>query len=224
MKEHNKQTTVLFSAISTSFLTAFAGSALTLYVPAMGDYFHLGAASVGWIITVYAIGVAAFSVPMGKLADSTSRKKVLLIGVAVFVITSFLSIAASAGWVIIVLRALQALGAAMIFATNMPIAIASAPPSKRGQTIGIVTSGVYVGLTLGPVLGGMLNHMWGWKSIFVFAGIIGFFSFAASAAGIEDVQQKDESSRQDVAGNIIYIIMICAIIYGLTDLNSTSFA
>ena len=224
MTEHKKHNTVLFSAISTSFLTAFAGSALTLCVPAMGDYFHMGAASVGWIITVYAIGVAAFSVPMGKLADSTSRKNVLLIGVAVFVITSFLSIAASAGWTIIALRALQALGAAMIFATNMPIAIASAPPSKRGQTIGIVTSGVYVGLTLGPVLGGMLNHMWGWKSIFAFAGIIGIFSFAASAAGIEDVQQKDEGSRQDVAGNIIYIIMICAIIYGLTDLNSTSFA
>ncbi|MBQ0079397.1 MAG: MFS transporter [Eubacterium sp.] len=221
VKNTKKQNTVLMAAMSTAFITSFAGSALTLSVPAMGDYFHLGATSVGWIISIYTIVVAAFSVPMGKIADSTSHRTLLLTGVSIFIITCGLALFCTKGWMIIAVRAIQSLGASMIFATNVPIALSAFPPERRGQTIGIVTSGTYLGLSLGPVLGGIINTHFSWRGVFVFAGLMGAFALFNALRGVDKEPIKTKKFAQDVKGNILYIFMVSCLIYGLTTLNSS---
>lgn len=212
---------VLVVAVSTAFITSFAGSALNLAIPAMGEYFHMGAASVGWIVTSYMICVAAFSVPIGKIADSTGRKRILYIGICMFGITSLVSIWAGGPAFILAARAAQGLGAAMIFATNMPMAIAAFSPQERGRIIGIVTTGTYTGLAAGPVLGGILNSHFGWKSIFIFAAAVSAVALVIAAASSDRETAEEKMGSFDMAGNISYVIMICGIVYGLTSLNST---
>lgn len=221
MKDNKK--TVLLVGVFTSFITAFAGSALNLAVPAMGVYFNMGAAAVGWIVTSYMLCVAAFSVPFGKIADSKGRIKVLFLGIALFGITSFACVFMGSAAGIIAMRALQGIGAAMIFATNMPIVISAFPASERGKTIGIVTTGVYVGLAAGPVLGGILNSNFGWKAIFIFAGLVSVIAFAVAGVSLRKAEEEISDEKFDVKGNIIYIIMITGIIYGLTSLSSLKF-
>ena len=75
---------VLASAMITSFMTTFMSSALNLSIPALESFFGVSAAAVGWIVSSYTISVAAMSLPMGKLADKTGRRKVFLAGIIGF--------------------------------------------------------------------------------------------------------------------------------------------
>ena len=222
MEKHSRS--ALIVGTSTAFITSFAGSALNLAIPSMGDYFSMGASSVGWLVTAYMICVAAFSVPFGKIADSTGRKRMLYIGTVSFGITSLLSVWATGPAFIIVTRALQGIGAAMIFATNMPLAISSCPGSQRGRVIGIVTTGTYAGLAAGPVLGGVLNSHFGWKSIFAFAAAVSAAALVISVTSLGEEQKEGNMEHFDAGGNISYIVMICCIVYGLTSLNSIRFS
>lgn len=218
----SQKRSAIFIGICTSFITTFSGSALNLAVPNMGSYFHMGAASVGWIITVYMLVIAAFSTPFGKLADSTGRRRILLLGVLIFGITSCLTIFSPNALVLLIFRILQALGAAMIFSTNMPIAISAFPGKERGKAIGMVTAGTYTGLALGPVLGGLLNTYFGWKSIFLFGAAVSLFAFIIAVKGLPE-EPGVEKRKQDIPGNILYVFMIASIIYGLSSFNSLSF-
>lgn len=221
MNSHQKSAVLV--GISTAFVTTFAGSALNLAIPDMGKYFDMGAASVGWIVTIYTLVIAAFSTPFGKLADTTGRRRVLITGVAGFGITSILCVFMPNAALLLAARVLQGMSSAMIFATNMPIAISAFPPEERGKAIGLVTSGTYVGLAMGPVLGGILNSWIGWQSIFIFGTAVSVVALTAIFKGVDkDIIEKSEL-RQDIAGNVIYIFMIATFIYGLTSFNSIRF-
>lgn len=217
-----EQKIALAVATGTAFATAFSGSALNLAIPTMGNYFHMGAASLGWISNAYMLAVAAMAVPFGKLADNTSRRNTLILGVSIFGVFSLLGIWAWSAASILAIRAVQGVGAAMIFATNMPIAISTFPGKERGKAIGICISGAYVGLALGPALGGFLNNLFGWKSIFVFGAVIAFV-FLVMALTLRKDQQDKAGPGFDLGGNIVYMLMIACIIYGFTSINSNRF-
>ncbi len=217
-----EQKIALAVATGTAFATAFSGSALNLAIPTMGNYFHMGAANVGWITTAYMLAVAAMAVPFGKIADNTSRRNTLILGVGIFGVFSLLGIWAWSAACILFVRAVQGVGAAMIFATNMPIAISTFPGEERGRAIGICTSGAYVGLAIGPALGGFLNNTFGWKSIFIFGAVVAFVFLGLALTLHEDKQEK-AGPGFDLGGNIVYMMMIACIIYGFTSLNSTRF-
>ena len=218
------QRSAVFVGISTSFVTGFLGSALNLAIPEMSAYFEMGAASVGWLVTAYMLVMAALSVPFGKLADSTGRRRWLLTGNLIFAATAAVAAFAPSAAVILIVRVLQAVGAAMILATNMPIAISAFPGSQRGKAIGMVTSGVYAGLALGPVLGGFLNSAFGWQSIFIFAALIGTVAVIITIKGVpKDDKKEAPDTKHDIVGNVLYMFMIASFIYGLTAFNSVPF-
>ena len=223
MNMTKEQKIALAVATGTSFATAFSGSATNLAIPAMGTYFHMGAASVGWITTAYVIVIAAMAVPFGKIADSTSRRNMLAAGVAVFGAASVVAVLMHSAAGILAVRAVMGIGAAMIFASNMPIAINAFPGNQRGKAIGIVTSGIYTGLAIGPALGGFLNNLFGWQAIFLFGAAIAFASMILTLAGVPADRQEKTGARFDLGGNITYILMIICLIYGLTALNSIRF-
>ena len=180
-----KQKYALLVGILGSFYPGFAGSALNLAIPQMGADFGMGAAAVGWIVTVYMLGVAATVVPFGKIADTTGRRRILLLGTSIFCLTSALAVFATKGWMILAVRSLQGIGSAMNMATCMPIAISALPASRRGQAIGIVTGGVYAGLALGPALGGFLTSAFSWRGIFVFTTVLSLIALFAAIRGVK---------------------------------------
>ena len=220
---NSQQKFAIVVGVSTAFVTTFAGSALNLAIPSMGSHFNMGAAGVGWIVTIYSLVVAAFSTPFGKLSDSTGRRRILMIGVVGFGIVSIVTIFAPNATFLLTLRVLQGLTAAMIFATNMPIAISAFPGNQRGKAIGLVTSGTYAGLAMGPVLGGVLNNWFGWKAIFIFGACVSVIAFFFVLKGVEKDTVEKQETRQDISGNILYVFMIASFIYGLTAFNSIQF-
>jgi len=112
---------------------------------------------------------------LGVMADWLSKELMFVIGAAVFMATAFLVLFVSGFTRLLMLRCVQGLGAAMISGTAVVI-LASLFPKETGPVIGINTTAVYVGTTLGPVLGGFMVNYAGWLSLFIFSGAFALVS------------------------------------------------
>lgn len=214
-----EQKATLYVSIVTSFVTTFTGSALNLSIPSMGSEFHVSASFMGWVVTAYMLSAAALSVPFGRISDLTDRKKVLVTGIIVFAISSLFSAFAMNIWIMIALRVMQGIGGAMIFSTLTATLISAFPLDQRGKVLGFSIAATYIGLSAGPVVGGVLNYYLGWRSIFIFTFILsGVVSYIAIIR-----LPKDSTSNKgefDITGNILYIMTIVFVMYGLSTLSN----
>jgi len=214
-----EQKATLRMTVVTAFITTFMGSALNLSIPTLETQFQVSAALIGWVVTAFTLAVAALSVPMGKIADAKGRRRILITGIISFAVISFICAFAVNIWMMLFLRVLQGIAASMIFATNNAILISVFPGSERGRVLGISTASVYVGLSVGPVVGGFLNGTLGWQSIFVLSGIIALIALFFASRGIPKTDKGDRSGSFDLAGNVLFIAMVTAFLYGLTNLS-----
>ena len=172
-----KQKATVSVAVITSFITTFTGSALNLSIPALNQEFAVSAAAIGWIVTGYMLTLAVLTVPFGRIADLTSRKKILETGIFIFMVCAVLAAFSWKLWILLALRIMQGVGAAMIFSTNHAILISAFPESERGKVLGYALASTYVGLAAGPVIGGVINHYLGWRFIFAFIAAVSFVSW-----------------------------------------------
>ena len=211
---------IVAAAMITSFMTTFMSSALNLSVPSLESYFGVNAAYVSWIVSSYTIAVAAMSLPMGKVSDVTSRRTVFLTGIAGFGILSAISIFAPSIGILMILRALSGTCAAMIFATNNAILISAFPHSVQGKMLGYSVAATYIGLTAGPVAGGLLNSAFGWRSIFAVSAVISALAFLAAFRAVPKDAPASHVSGTDTAGIALYISAIIISLFGMTGLGS----
>ena len=112
---------------------------------------------LGWIATSYLLSAAVFMVPFGKIADIYGMKKVFFIGLFIFTASSLIAFFAPTSSILIGSRILQGIGSAMIFGTGTAILVSVFPVQERGKILGINAASVYLGLSLGPFLGGLLT-------------------------------------------------------------------
>ena len=223
MYDKKVQRAALFVAVLTAFLTTFSASCMNMSVPNMESDFQVSAVAIGWVITAYIITTAAMSVPFGKIADAKGRRKVMLVGVAGYAIISFCLVFVPTFPLMIVCRIIQGMFASMLFATNNAILISVYPPQKRGQMLGISISATYVGLAAGPVLGGLLNHNVGWRSIFAISAILAVIAFVLAFRGVPRIPVEEGHKKPDILGNILFIAAIVVTLYGLSNLSSFKF-
>lgn len=212
------QKATIFVCVITSFLTTFMGSALNLSVPVMGEEFRVSAGEIGWVVTVYMLISAAFSVSFGRIADITARKRILVTGIATFTAASVMSVFSRNLPMVLAGRGTQGFGASMIFATNQAILISEFEAKDRGRVLGYATAATYLGLAMGPVLGGMLNHYFGWRSIFAISAVIALVILIEAVRKLPMRAHEGDRVPMDTVGSTLYILMILMFVYGLTAL------
>jgi len=171
------QRVALVAAATSGFLTPFMGSAVTIALPAIAAEFRLGAVSLAWVTSAFLLAAAALLLPFGRLADIVGRRRVFIAGLVVFTVATLLCAIAPSGEVLIALRLLQGAGGALIFGTGTAILTSVYPRARLGRALGIAVACVYLGLSLGPFVGGLLTAWVGWRGIFPFTA-----SLAAGAA------------------------------------------
>jgi EmrB/QacA subfamily drug resistance transporter len=206
----------LFAAALSSFLTPFMGSSVIVALPAISREFSMDAIALSWVSTAFLLSAAAFLVPFGRASDIYGRRKIFIWGILVLSIFSFLSVIAMSGVFLITCRILQGIGGAMIFGTGLSIVTAVYPPQDRGKALGIVLTATYVGVTLGPFIGGVLTDHLGWQSVFIANAVIGLVIFVIAFWKIKEEWIEAHGETFDLTGSVIYAFSLVSTIYGLS--------
>lgn len=212
----------VLTVVMTAFITTFTGSALNLSIPDIGEEMGADAGFVGWLITGYTLAVAAFSVPAGRLADITCRKTVLVWGLVIFEASCLAAMVSVSMAMLLTARIAQGIGASMIFSTNTAVLISAFPENLRGKVLGYSLASTYVGLSAGPVAGGFLNHNFGWRSVFIFTGILGIGALIAACSGLASEKAENREKSMDIKGCVLYCVFIVLLMYGLSEAGKGS--
>lgn len=212
------QKTALFVAMVTSFMAPFMSAALNLSVTDISTQFNAPVDISTWVVNAYTLSTAAFSACMGSLADLRGRRKMILVGCIAFAATSALCALSPSIYLLVAFRFLTGVSAAVVLAANVPLMLLYFAPQVKGRMLGISVSAVFVGLALGPTLGGVLNDTLGWRAIFVLGIVLSMLAFAFCLRLKDD--SKEASASFDHRGNTLYVIAIMLLMLGLTELTT----
>ncbi len=212
--------TVLFVATFAAFLSPFLSSSINLALPSIGKDLQVNAISLSWIISSYMLSTAVFLLPFGRLADIIGRKKIFSLGILLFTISSFLILFSGSIASLIILRIIQGLSSAMIFGTSLAIITSVFQPGERGKAMGINITAVYLGLSCGPVAGGLLTQYLGWRSIFAILLPFGIVSLILINRRIKSEWADAAGESFDWLGSLIYGAALSAFMYGFSKLPS----
>ena len=202
-----------------SFLTPFMGSSINIAIPEIGSEFLSDAILLSWVPTAYLLASAIMIVPMGRLADMRGRANIFLWGIIIYTLGSLFSTIVPTIEILIFFRIFQGIGGAMIFGTSVAIITSVFPANLRGWALGINVAFVYSGLTLGPVIGGVLTEFFGWRSIFYANVILGAFIIIAGLKYLKITESPRDSSTFDILGSVLYAITILFVMIGFQELS-----
>jgi len=214
----SKKNFILSLMMISSFVAPFLGSSVNIALPSMSKELGMNAVTMSWVAMSFLLSSAVFLVPLGKLADIIGRVRVFVLGNVIVALASLLCALSKDSTSLIIFRILQGIGSAMMFGTNMAIITSVFPPNQRGKAIGINVTAVYLGLSVAPVLGGILTQSFGWQSIFYVT--LPFMLFVAIAATlvIKTDWKEAKSESFDYKGSVIYLVAMSAFMYGFSKL------
>ncbi|NLO97534.1 MAG: MFS transporter [Peptococcaceae bacterium] len=205
---------VLSVATVGSFLTPFMVSSLNIALPDIQAEYAADAVLLSWVVTSFLLANAILLVPIGKVADIYGHIRIYRLGIIIFTLVSFASMFAPTIQFLLFLRVLQGIGCSMIFTTGIPILTSAFSPQERGKVLGFNVSAVYIGLSLGPFLGGIFTHAFGWRSIFLIVALIGIIDCFLVFSLLQPEHTKINNKKIDIIGSIIYALTLFAIVYG----------
>jgi EmrB/QacA subfamily drug resistance transporter len=208
----------LVTATLAGFLTPFMDSATTVALPAIGREFGMNAIQLSWIRMAYLLAAAALLVPFGKLADIWGRKRVFCAGISIFFAATLLAGLSGSGAMLIASRVVLGAGNAMIFGTGVAILTSVYPPAERGRVIGINVAAVYLGLSLGPTIGGFLTGALGWRSLYFVSAPLGLIALAYALLRLEGEWAEARGERLDLAGSLLYGAALTGLLFGFSRL------
>ena len=208
----------LIAATLTSFLTPFMDSATNVALPEISREFAMDAVLLGWIRIAYLLAAAMLLVPFGKIADIFGRKKIFLYGTALFTAAALLIGLSRSGVMLIAVRVVQGFGSAMIFGTGVAILTSAFPPGERGRILGINVAAVYLGLSVGPFIGGVLTEQFGWRSIFFVTVALGLLALLFVVWRLTEEWAEARGESFDLTGSAIYALSVVALMGGVTQL------
>jgi EmrB/QacA subfamily drug resistance transporter len=208
---------VLLAVGVGTFMTALDGSVANIVLPVVSSAFKSDVATVEWVVTIYLLVVSGLLLSFGRLGDMRGHKPVYVFGFVIFVIGSALCGLARTDIALIAFRALQALGGAMLLANSPAILTKNFPPTQRGQALGMQATMTYLGLTVGPSLGGWLTSQYGWCAVFYINVPVGLVALLLSLHFIPRDTIAEQTERFDVAGAATFMAGLIALLLGLNQ-------
>jgi MFS family permease len=213
-----KRYIVLIISTATSFIMPFLVAAINVAIPTIRDDFAMEAWVMAWVGTIYFLSIAMVQVPFGRLADIYGRKKLFIMGLLVSVLASVLGIFANSIALLFISLALMGAGSGIMFNNSIAILTSVFPAESRGRVLGISTAGTYIGLSVGPYIGGLLTRAFGWQSIFGLAGFLSVVLLALVFYALKGEWHEAKNEKFDVVGSVTYAISIALFIYGFSSL------
>ena len=206
---------ILIAVGMGTFMAALDGSVVNTILPVVSRSFHSDVATIEWVVVVYLLVLSGLLLSFGRLGDLHGHRSVYIIGFSFFLLSSALcSLAPSIAW-LIGFRALQAVGGAMLSANSPAILTKSFPSNQRGQALGMQATMTYLGLTVGPALGGWLAEKFGWRSVFYINLPVAATAIWISLRFIPKEKPQKVIESFDPLGAGLFIVGLTALLLGL---------
>jgi EmrB/QacA subfamily drug resistance transporter len=218
MQKGASKKVVLVVVTIASFLTPFMGSSINIALPPIGREFSMDAVLLAWVPTSYLLSATVFLLPFGRIADIYGMKRIFTYGIFIYIISTLLAATSTSAIMLILFRIPQGIGGSMIFGTGVAIIASAYPVEERGRALGINVAAVYLGLSLGPFLGGLLTQHFGWRSIFLANLPLGLIVITLLLWKLKGEWAEAKREKFDLSGSVIYGFAVVAIMYGLSIL------
>jgi len=211
--------TVLGSAIA-----AIDSTVVGIALPAIGRDFSLSVASLQWVVSAYLLTLAGLLLVGGALGDRYGRRRIFLIGVVCFALTSLLCAVAPDAAVLIGGRALQGVGAALLTPGSLAILRASFVPDDQGRAVGAWSGLGGVATAVGPFLGGFLISAVSWRFIFVINLPIALLVVVMARRHVPETTDPDATGRVDLPGAVLVSAALVGLTAGIIEAPSHGWA
>lgn len=206
LSEHKKWLILLCVGIGT-FLSSLNSSLTNTILPTIERSLKISLGQSEWIVLIYLLILTVALVPIGKLSDLWGHRTIFLSGFALFTCAALICGLAQSFRLLFSGRALLALGGAMILSVGPAIITTTFPPEQRGRVLGLQALMTYIGLSLGPLVGGFMTQNWGWQSTFF---VTVPFSISGLLLGAKVVPriaaEKRTKQNIDVKGIALFIL------------------
>lgn len=205
-----------------TFMSSVDATITTISLPVIRDKLGVEMHLVQWVILTYLLTLIAFTTIFGDFGDRFGNKRVFQIGLFIFSIGSLLCSLSNTLTFLILSRTLQALGAAATLANCTALITKFTTTENRGTAIGLNTLIVALGVTLGPIIGGLLTDKWGWPSIFLINVPLGILGLIWVQLAIPSTPPSSYDKKGDVLGSISFVLFMFTSIGSLTFFVETN--
>ncbi len=218
--EENRKWVTLAAVSFGLFMIMLDNTVVNVALPTMQKDLHVSIASLEWVVIAYALTFAALLITGGKLADLYGRRRIFVVGLAIFTLSSLAcGLAPSAGF-LIGARAVQGAGAALMNPATLSIIVATFPPKERGQAIGIWAGVSALALAIGPLGGGLIVENLNWNWIFFINVPVGILGIVVSQFAIRESRDTSAEQSIDLPGLVTSIGFLFSLSYALVEGNS----
>jgi EmrB/QacA subfamily drug resistance transporter len=183
-------------------------------LPSIQDNLHASFAQLQWVVDAYALSLAALLLTAGSLADIFGRRLLFAIGLAVFTAGSLLCALATDPIFLVLSRAGQGIGGAIMFATSLALLAQAFHGRERGTALAVWGAVTGAAVAIGPVLGGIITTGWSWRGIFFVNIPIGVIAMAVTVWRVAESRDQDRRGV-DLAGFALFTCALIALVYGL---------
>lgn len=216
----NRKWWTLGAVSFTLFMIMLDNTVVNVALPSIQRDLGASLSQLQWTINAYALTFAVLMLTGGKLADFLGRRRIFLIGLALFTLASlFCGLATSGDW-LIAARAFQGVGAALMMPATLSIISATFEPRERGLAIGIWAGVSAMALAIGPLVGGLLTESIEWNWIFYVNVPIGIAGLIVGRIVIRESKDESADQRLDLPGLIVSAVAIFALTFALVEANN----
>ncbi|HZE21310.1 MAG TPA: DHA2 family efflux MFS transporter permease subunit [Desulfobaccales bacterium] len=200
------------------FMATLDASIVNISLPKISLFFHVPLSGmVEWVIIAYLIVIASLLLILGRLADMVGQKLLWVLGLCIFTLSSALCGAAPSLALLVLFRALQGVGGAMIMALSPAMLTRAFPVTEWGRALGLLAVVVAAGTSAGPALGGIITQAFSWRWIFYVNVPIGILGVIATLRLLkEPMQLRRGPLRFDALGAIVLAVGLCCLMLGLS--------
>ncbi|MDR2855352.1 MAG: MFS transporter [Methanomicrobiales archaeon] len=211
---------ILIAASFASFLAPFFGAALNIAIPTISQSFAVSPNMLAMLTTTYLLSSVIFLVPAARLADIFGLLRVFTIGLIIGVIGTLLAPFSPSIGLLLICQVIIGIGFSCVISNAIALLSMTFPPEQRGFAIGVAVACVYLGLTAGPLLGGILTSMFGWSSVYSFVCIICVCTILIARISVRREIILTPGEPFDWKGAILYCLVIFSLLYGLIHLSN----
>lgn len=203
-----------------SLASSLTASVVGVILPKIGAWADVGIMDVQWVSLVPMVVISAVLLPAGRLSDIIGHKRVYLGGIAFVGLGSLGSAMAPEFVTLLLARALSGVGAAMTMATAPALVSLAASPGHRGRALGVISTAIYVGLAFGPPLGGFLESLGDFRTVFWFQVPVSALLYLFTWKMMPETQVQTERHRIDHAGAFLLTLAITGLLLALSRWDS----